>query len=105
AVPRSRPVLPAAAGQPSRQGLKDAADAALVQPGADGDLARQRPRPLEVEDFLVRRRAQLEQLLPQFVGLEEVARLRAGGGQDVVVAAGVQGLLALDRQASQADAG
>src|SRR4051794_20920528 len=68
--------LPARGGQPPRQVVEDAADAALVQTGPGRDLREQEALTLELEQLAMGRRAEVHQELPELVGLHDLARSR-----------------------------
>src|SRR5262249_18738681 len=59
----------------------DPADAPLVQAGAGGDLGQREALALQPQQLVVLRRTQGQELLPQVVGLDDLAGpgLRGGG--------------------------
>src|SRR5512135_2107676 len=74
--PRRGGRLPPRGGQPPRQDVEDAADAALMQPGPGRDLREREALPLELEQLAMGRGAKVHQHLPQLVGLRDLAGSR-----------------------------
>jgi hypothetical protein len=69
-------------GQSTGQISEDAADAIRVQAGPRGDFVQWQSLAFEAQKFAVFRGAKIEQLLPEIIGLDDLARAVSRRGTD-----------------------
>ena len=83
-------------GQSTGQISEDPADAVRVQAGPRGDFVQWQSLAFEAQKIAVFRGAKIEQLLPEIVGLDDLARAVAPRGTDFAWAVLAERLFAFD---------
>ncbi len=82
--------------EPFRQVVEKTTNASLVQAGPAGNLGQRQTLTLQFQDLSARRRAHLQQVTPELVGLDDLAGSRLIGGRQLGRFIVVQRLLVLE---------